>query len=104
MTVSLEPFWTVTQHLQGKARFGHHGAIWEALPAIEHLLNHLEKFERTTHAEDDQLLECINNSWSKLTEYYNLIVIKSTPQQPYLILRREYIISTGTGRDNRLVG
>jgi hypothetical protein len=72
MAASLEPFWTVTQHLQGKARFGHHGAIWEALPAIEHLLNHLEKLKKTTHADDDQLLECINNSWSKLTEYYNL--------------------------------
>src|SRR5271170_7379416 len=99
MTVSLEPFWTVTQHLQGKARFGHHGAIWEALPAIEHLLNHLEKFERTTHAEDDQLLEYINNSWSKIDRILQSdrqVSIKSMPQQPYSIPRREYIISTRT--------
>jgi hypothetical protein len=103
-TASLEPFWTITQHLQGKARFGHHGATWEALPTREHLLNHLEKLKRTTHAKDDQLLERINNSWSKLTEYHNLIVIKSTPQQSYLTLRREYIIPTRTEQDNRLVG
>jgi hypothetical protein len=29
-----EIFWTQTEYPQGKAKFGHHGAIWEALPAM----------------------------------------------------------------------
>jgi hypothetical protein len=38
------------QRLQGEAKFGHHGAIWEALPAIEYYLpEHLKA--RTPQSE-----------------------------------------------------
>ena len=40
---ALEPFYHQTQRLQGNARLGHHGAIWEALPTMEYILAHLEK-------------------------------------------------------------
>ena len=42
----LKVFWTQTQRLQGKAKLGHHGAIWEALPAMEYLLEHLEQLNQ----------------------------------------------------------
>ena len=45
---NLEIFWTQTQRLQGKAKLGHHGAIWEALPAMEYLLRHLEELKSRT--------------------------------------------------------
>jgi hypothetical protein len=32
---NLEPFWELTIELQSQAVAGNHGAIWEALPAIE---------------------------------------------------------------------
>ena len=70
MISCLKSFWLVIQHLQEKAQFDHHEAIWEALPAMKHLLIHLEKLKMITN--NDQLTECINNSWSKLTEYYEL--------------------------------
>ena len=43
----LQPFHQTTKHLEGHAAEGHHGAIWEALPAIEHLLRHLEHLKKT---------------------------------------------------------
>jgi hypothetical protein len=50
----------------------HHGAIWEALPAMEHLLRHLEHLKQTVSKQDTRIWECINNSWAKLNEYYSL--------------------------------
>jgi len=38
----LEPFHMVTKRLEGNNKEGHHGSIWEALPAVELLLRHLE--------------------------------------------------------------
>jgi hypothetical protein len=58
--------------------FTRQGSIWpsrsylEALPAIEYLLRHLERTKTATDDADEQLSECINNSWSKLKHYYDL--------------------------------
>jgi hypothetical protein len=49
----LYPFWETTLHLQGKARFGHHGAIWEALPAIKYLLRHLKRTKAAINDADE---------------------------------------------------
>src|SRR5256885_3902292 len=43
----LQPFYRTTKQLEGHAADGHHGAIWEALPAMEYLLRHLEHLKQT---------------------------------------------------------
>jgi hypothetical protein len=65
----LEIFWTQTQRLQGKAKFGHHRAIWEALPAMEYLLEYLKQLKARTPQSEPRLWECVNNAWSKMTKY-----------------------------------
>jgi len=67
-----EIFWTQTQHLQGKAKFGHHGAIWEALPAMEYLLYHLEQPKGRTPQSEPRVWGCASDTWSKMTKYYEL--------------------------------
>ena len=42
VTQGLLPFYEVTKRLEGQATHGHHGAIWEALPAMLMLLEKLE--------------------------------------------------------------
>jgi hAT family protein len=69
---SLEVFWTQTLRLQGKAKYGHHGAIWEALPAMEYLLEHLEQLKARTPPSEPRLWECVNNAWQKMMKYYKL--------------------------------
>jgi hypothetical protein len=39
----LQPFHAATLRLEGSARNGHHGAIWEALPILETLLGCIEQ-------------------------------------------------------------
>jgi hypothetical protein len=68
----LQPFMRTTKHLEGHAADGHHGAIWEALPAMEYLLRHLEHLKQTVSKRDTRIWEYINNSWAKLNEYYQL--------------------------------
>jgi len=68
----LKPFWLITQWLQGRATQGHHGAIWEALPALELLLAHLEEAKAECPVSNPRLKESINNAWTKLKEYNNL--------------------------------
>ena len=65
-------FWTQTQRLKGKAKLGHHGLIWEALPAMGYLLKHLEQLEARTPQLEPRLREYVNNAWSKATKYYEL--------------------------------
>ena len=61
-----------TKHLEGHALEGHHGAIWEAIPAMEHLLRHLEKLKQSISSSDTRIWECVNNSWAVLNKYYEL--------------------------------
>jgi hypothetical protein len=68
----LEPFWELTIDLQSQATDGTHGAIWEALPAIEYLLRHLEKLKASIPKQKRRIRECVMNSWSLLQKYYNL--------------------------------
>jgi hypothetical protein len=69
----LAPFYEVTLRLQGDGKYGHHGMIWEALPAIEALLEHLEagreRFQRV-HNPKHPLAVAYQNGWEKLRKYY----------------------------------
>src|SRR5947209_10762903 len=70
----LKPFWKMTLRLQGQATSGKYGAIWEVLPAMELLINHLEAASKVyTHRKFKHLHTCINNTWVKLCEYYQLL-------------------------------
>jgi hypothetical protein len=69
----LEPFYQSTLELQGQAKAAKHGVIWEALPAMEGLLGHLEKLNVTVPKTNKPLHEAVNNAWVKLREYHDLI-------------------------------
>jgi hypothetical protein len=58
----LKPFWELTIDLQSQATDGTHGAIWEALPAIEYLLRHLERLKEATPKQKRRIRECVMNS------------------------------------------
>jgi hAT family C-terminal dimerisation region len=71
----LRPFWKLTLRLQGQATDGKYGAIWEVLPAMEFLINHLEaaKTVHSTSQKAKHLHVCISNALTKLQEYYQLL-------------------------------
>jgi hypothetical protein len=72
----LKPFYDITIQTQGHAKKGMSGALWEALPAIEILLKHLEDaavvhpFKK--NGKNSFLAICVNNAWLKLKEYYTI--------------------------------
>jgi hypothetical protein len=68
----LSPFWQCTLDLESKATFGSYGTIWEALPAMEFLLAHLEKLKETVPTSKKRIRECMLNSWSVIRKYYDL--------------------------------
>jgi hypothetical protein len=68
----LKPFQQVTKHLEGNAVHGHHGSIWEALPAVELLLAKLET-AKDTYKDNSYLSTSVNLTWTKLEEYYKLM-------------------------------
>jgi hypothetical protein len=68
----LSPFWQCTIDLQSQAINGKHGAIWEALPAMEFLLHHLESLKLSIPASNQRIRECVLNAWSKMRHYYDL--------------------------------
>jgi hypothetical protein len=75
IVIALAPFERLTIRMQGHARQGHHGSIWEALPALECLLQHIEKGKESLQAQGkarSPLFTCYNNAWLKLQKYYNL--------------------------------
>jgi hAT family C-terminal dimerisation region len=87
---ALEPFSYITLRLEGNPITGSHGAIWEALPALDLLLQHVEtkretlrqqRSQRSTppsrnrrqipHTPDISPLEvAYQNAWEKLRKYY----------------------------------
>jgi hypothetical protein len=42
--IGLKPFWETTQRLEGHGTQGSHGIIWEALPVLDMLLSHTERY------------------------------------------------------------
>jgi hypothetical protein len=72
---ALEPFHGATQRLQGQAKTGSHGSIWEALPVLEALLAAMEKGLPLNGRRSRQptVLEVAHqNAWDKLKKYYEL--------------------------------
>jgi hypothetical protein len=70
----LKPFQQTTKRLEGNAVEGHHGSVWEALPCVELLLDHLEKQKDIyTEAKYPHLFKSINLAWAKLDDYYTKI-------------------------------
>jgi hypothetical protein len=67
----LRPFAAITIHLEGRAEDGHHGSVWEVLPAIESLIEHLDNMkQKYTQSSHTEISTSINLAWSKLDEYY----------------------------------
>lgn len=81
---ALEPFVKATARLQGHAKHGYCGALWECLPVYETLLTRLEKTsnelnvglavsadERAPAYNDPyQIGLACNTAWNKLVQYY----------------------------------
>ena len=68
----LAPFKEVTKELEGQPYHGNRGSIWEVLPSMEYLLEHLEAMkEHYEYHPDMHFRTNINLGWSKLDEYYN---------------------------------
>ena len=70
----LKPFRDLTLRLEGKGKTGSRGAVWEILPAIDLLLEHLEaaKAEYKHMHEYTYVKTVVNNAWLVLDKYYNL--------------------------------
>jgi hypothetical protein len=70
----LKPFRDLTLRLEGKGKTGSRGAVWEILPAMDLLLEHLEsaKAEYEHTHEYTHVKTAINNAWLVLDKYYNL--------------------------------
>lgn len=74
----LLPFYEVTERLEGLAKFGHHGAIWEALPSLTILLDAMKAGVTQTQATrgsrntPSPLTVAYQNAWEKLQKYYSL--------------------------------
>jgi hypothetical protein len=69
----LQPFEALTKRLQGRAINGREGSVWEILPAMELLLQHLEvNKSEYEYSEHPYLTVSVNNAWKKLDKYYSL--------------------------------
>jgi hypothetical protein len=72
----LFPFYRATKHLEGHAINGSHGAIWEVLPAFEHLFRGLQKRSNEVHAIGgaelftDHYMACLDAGFIKMKQYY----------------------------------
>lgn len=71
---ALRPFYDATQRMQGAGREGHHGSIWEAIPALEGLLAAMESglppSSTRRHQKPTPLEVAHQNAWEKLRKYY----------------------------------
>jgi hypothetical protein len=70
----LEPFRQLTEDLQSRAGKGRNGSVWETLPAIEALLEHVErlKAQQVKERASEPIRSALNNTWKVLKKYYNL--------------------------------
>lgn len=86
----LAPFFSVTKHLEGQAKEGHHGSVWEALPAIEALIEHLDQMKQEYSRETyPELATSINLAWAKLDDYCKKLD-NSSAYAAAVILHPEY--------------
>jgi hAT family C-terminal dimerisation region len=69
---ALRPFKVLTVELQSRATSGNHGSVWETLPALELLLEHMESMKQRLTGSDTRLAQSVNSCWNVLTKYYNL--------------------------------
>ena len=65
----LDPIKVSVDRLESYASEGRYGVIWEALPAMEYLLQSLEH-HRERYLDNLYLTDCINQGWMKLRKYY----------------------------------
>lgn len=64
----LKPFQAVTKRLEGNETDGQYGSVWEALPAMELLIKHLDEMKQIyTQANHPELATGINFAWSNTT-------------------------------------
>ena len=71
VVVALEPFWLVSMRLQGQGNAGSHGVIWEALPALDFLMEYCET-KKNELAVNNPLQLAYQNAWEKLCKYNDL--------------------------------
>ena len=83
---ALRPFKEMTLRLEGLAKQGSHGVIWEALPALDLLLSHVEQKRDIQQAQERlngrrayqntprgiSLATRYQNAWETLTKYNNI--------------------------------
>jgi hypothetical protein len=68
------PFWLLTMRLEGNSPTGSHGTIWEVLPAMEVLIDRLEKALKIYTPRKSKFINAyINNARIKLQDYYRLL-------------------------------
>jgi len=67
---ALRPFKELTLELQSRATSGNHGSVWETLPALELLLEHVEQLKARVSHTDTRFAVCVNNCWQVLQKYY----------------------------------
>lgn len=65
----LKAFEITTKRLEGNAKEGRFGAMWEGLPCVEYLLHHLEEM-KVKYTANTFISESVNSAWQKLEQYY----------------------------------
>jgi len=68
----LEPFKKITCRMEGRAVEGSRGAIWETLPSMDFLLEHIERAKLEYEHLNKHIYSSLNNAWYKLNNYYSL--------------------------------
>lgn len=70
----LEPFQQLTEELQSRAGKGRDGSMWKTLPAIEALLEYVERLkdEALRSRVSESRRTAINNCWKVIDKYYQL--------------------------------
>lgn len=98
----LKPFSAVTLRLEGHAANGTHGSLWEVLPCIEYLFEHLHKvkaeLEALSHRES--MLHATDLAIKKLEQYYaktdeNVAIIAALVMNP--TIKWTYLMRKWTG-------
>ena len=92
---SLHPFYEITKRLEGLATSGHHGAIWEALPALILLMEQMEngrvKWERQMpRGQPNPSMVAHQNAWEKLNKYYAVTDLSHSIYDAAVLLHPSY--------------